>query len=180
MELQQYREIKQRLHDIGYGSEYEWCMNIKLCDNSIDFFFEYTWVVVNSGMKNQIAEKIYQRIIDVVGKGEPIASVFNHQGKVAAIEHMRENHQHEFEEYKLASDPVEHLGKLGWIGNITKYHLARNLGVDTIKPDRHLVRIAKLWNTTPHYLCQRLSEATGDRIGAVDVVIWRAANLGMI
>ena len=58
--------------------------------------------------------------------------------------------------------------------------LAKNLGVDCVKPDRHLVRIAKMYNTNPFDMCQKLSDLTGDSLNTVDTVIWRAANLRMI
>jgi hypothetical protein len=44
---------------------------------------------------------------------------------------------------------LEYLGSLPWIGAITKYHAARNFGVDCVKPDIHLTRLAALLRTTP-------------------------------
>ena len=75
---------------------------------------------------------------------------------------------------------MAYLESIPWIGGITKYHLAKNLGFDCCKPDRHLVRISKEYNTSPEELCKRISEATGDRVATVDLVIWRVANLGLI
>ena len=37
-----------------------------------------------------------------------------------------------------------------------KFHLARNLGLDFAKPDRHLQRIAQSYNTTPQELCEHI------------------------
>ena len=66
------------------------------------------------------------------------------------------------------------------MGDIIKYHWAKNLGVNCVKPDRHLKRIAKTFNTNPFDMCQKLSEITGDNLNTVDTVIWRSANLGLI
>ena len=88
-----------------------------------------------------------------------------------------------FAEYKALriDSRLEFLERLPWIGPITKFHLARNLGMDVCKPDRHLLRIAKAHHgTTPAALCGRLSRLSGDRIGVVDVVLWRAANLRLV
>jgi thermostable 8-oxoguanine DNA glycosylase len=52
--------------------------------------------------------------------------------------------------------------------------------MDFAKPDRHLVRIAKSYKLEVEEMCLNLSKQTGERIGVVDVVIWRAANLGFI
>ena len=49
-----------------------------------------------------------------------------------------------------------------------------------MKPDRHLVRIAEHYGTDCFTMCQKLSDEIGDRVGTVDYVIWRAANLKLI
>ena len=45
--------------------------------------------------------------------------------------------------------------------------------------DRHLTRLAAREGTTPAVLCDRLALATGDSRATVDIVLWRAANLGL-
>jgi len=69
---------------------------------------------------------------------------------------------------------------LPWIGPITKYYMAKNLGADVCKPDRHLTRIAGKYDMELEELCKKLSEESGDHISMVDNVIWRVANLGFI
>ncbi len=83
-----------------------------------------------------------------------------------------------FEKLQHSPCKIIYLGSLPFIGDITKYHLARNLGIDVAKPDRHLTRLAKIF----HYddvqeMCKYLSDKTGDRIGTVDVVLWRYCTL---
>lgn len=78
----------------------------------------------------------------------------------------------------LERQKVAYLRSLPWIGDITCWHLAKNYGHDVAKPDRHLVRIAG--DEGVHGLCARLARESGDRVATVDLVIWRAANLGMI
>jgi len=34
--------------------------------------------------------------------------------------------------------------------------------------------------SAPQELCERLAKATGDRIAVVDLVLWRACNLGLL
>ena len=64
------------------------------------------------------------------------------------------------------------------IGPITKFHLARNLGLDYAKPDRHLVKIALAFGySNVQAFCREASELTGDKIGLVDLVFWRFAVL---
>lgn len=185
MKVDTYLDLKQAIIDQGYADEIDWADDLKPCDSPLAFWVEYSWVVLNSGMKNQVARKIWDRILESLkenlGSSVPFASrVFGHKGKAKAIEEMWWARESRFYEYRKSDNKIEFLKSLPWIGDITKYHLAKNLGFDCCKPDRHLVRIAKSFNTTPEALCKRLSIETGDRVATVDLVIWRAANLGII
>jgi len=82
--------------------------------------------------------------------------------------------------YLVAADKVEFCASLPWIGNITKYHLAKNFGADVAKPDVHLQRLADREGTTAQALCERLAKATGYRAATVDVLLWRACANGII
>ena len=180
MHKKQYLNLKKLIALRGYDKEITWSQNLRPCTDSWNFFREFMWVVLNSGMKNQVAEKIHYRIWEALADGKPISSAFNHKGKVDAINTVMESHELYFNSYSLAVDKIEYLKTLPYIGDITKYHLAKNLGHDCCKPDRHLERIALSYNLTPKTLCMKLAKATGDRIATVDLVIWRSANLGLI
>lgn len=172
--------IPQRVIDAGFVHEVAWAENIQPVSDSWTFFVEYVWVVLNSAMKNQVARGIMERMRPLLATDEPIRSVFGHSGKAAAIEKMRSDRDEVFRKYLAAPDKMAFLESLPWIGGITRYHLAKNYGVDTLKPDRHLVRIAQRFATDPFTLCHRLADEARDRVGTVDLVIWRAANLGWI
>ncbi len=180
MTTSDFWQIYEALQQRGYTDEIDWSENLKLCNSADVFLSEYIWVIVNSGMKNQIARKIFERITTAIKSGVPINTVFGHKGKVKAICTVMSKTKQYFAEYQQAKDKLEYLITLPWIGPITKYHLAKNLGHDCVKPDRHLVRIARQHNTTCQELCQRLAKETGLRIATIDVVLWRAANLRMI
>jgi hypothetical protein len=176
----EYCKLKERLKTVGYDEEIQWAEDIKPCTDHHDFFNEYAWVVLNSGMKEQIARGIWGKILTAYSDGKHAADVFGHKGKATAIDVMRASSKMFFRRYSEAPDKMAFLQSLPWIGPITKYHLAKNLGFDCVKPDRHLVRIAAKEGKTPNELCQELRTLTGDRIAVIDTVIWRAANLGMI
>jgi len=74
---------------------------------------------------------------------------------------------------RTKQNPLEYLSTFPFIGPITKYHLARNLGFEFIKPDRHLVRLAEKFGLTPFELCNTIHEKTNRRLGTIDVVLWR-------
>ena len=175
-----YLDLKQAIIDKGYENDIQWAENIKKCDKAEDFVLQFIWVVCNSGMKNQIAEKIYERILKAICDKKDISEVFGHKGKVKAIKQIISWQNTIFQTYQEAEDKLAYCESLPWIGKITKYHLCKNLGENYIKPDRHLVRISSMYKTSPLQLCQKLSKIIGDNLHTVDVVLWRAANLGLI
>lgn len=177
---EKYLDLKQAVIDRGYQHDIEWAENVKQCTSSDAFFIEYVFVVCNSGMKAQIARQIFNRIIDAMKGRTSLWGAFKHPGKLGAIGYMFAVRISTFRQYRRAKDKLEFCKSLPWIGDITKYHLVKNLGIDCIKPDRHLVRIARTFGMDPFSMCQKLSEKLGDSLNTVDTVIWRAANLGMI
>lgn len=71
-------------------------------------------------------------------------------------------------------NPISALQELPYIGPITVWHLAKNLGVDTAKPDRHLARVSsKLGFPDVTSFCAAIASATGERVSIIDLIIWR-------
>ncbi len=180
MKPETYMDLKAKVIKAGYAEEVDWSDSIKPCASASKFLDEYIWVVINAGMKEQVARVIFRRLEEAMQEKIPLLEAFAHKGKVAAIEKMLKCYRLKFFEYQNAKHKLEYLESLPWIGKITKYHLAKNLGMDFVKPDRHLVRIAKGYQTTCVEMCRKLAEQTGDKLVTVDTVIWRAANLRMI
>jgi hypothetical protein len=176
--LGSYRFLRDRILELGYGHEIEWAQSVQPVSDPLVFWQEFSWVVINSGMKNQIAEQIWRKVRPAVEGGGSASEVFGHKGKAAAIDHVYANREKLLRQYLAALDKVQFLRELPWIGNITCWHLAKNYGHDVAKPDRHLARIAGAEGVNE--LCARLAAGSGDRIATVDLVIWRAANLGLI
>lgn len=180
MDTSQFISLRRRLCKIGYRSEIKWQRDLQPCDNSLDFRSETIWVILNSGMKEQIARLISSRIYEAIASGIDISSVFGHKGKVAAIKMVWEKSGDLFEAYTLAVDKIGYLKTIPYIGSITCWHLAKNLGQDCAKPDRHLVRIASQYGMTTNEMCTKLSHETGEKVSVVDIIIWRACNLGLL
>lgn len=180
MKAEKFKALITQLEEMGYANEIKWQRELQPCKDSVTFFGETCWVILNSGMKEQIARKIWERIQDAWAQGEDISKVFRHEGKVAALKLVKEKHASLFKMYLSAEDKIKFLQTIPYIGTITCYHLAKNLGHDCVKPDRHLVRIAEQYNTTPDELCEALSKETGEKKCVVDIVIWRACNLKLL
>lgn len=164
--------------DFIISEGFEW--EIDVVDNRcfedqtpLDFYWGYVYVVLNSGMKNQIAEKIMEKFY----KSKDLQDI-GHPEKRKAIEKARDEYVTWFADLKTAEDKISYLETLPWIGPITKYHLARNLGLDFCKPDRHLSRVSTEFGfKDPHEMCRFISEKLNIKIGTVDLIIWRYCNL---
>jgi len=180
MKLSEFLKLMGQVIEQGYGDEIEWQEGLMPCDNSFSFRDETIWVILNSGMKEQIARMISDRIKKAIGEYRDISEAFNHKGKVAAIKLVMQKHGELFTEYRKSENKIEFLQTIPYIGKITCWHLAKNLGEDCVKPDRHLVRIGEMYGMTPDGLCKKLSEESGFKKCTVDIILWRSANLKLI
>ena len=126
MNKEQYLDLKKALIKAGYLEEISEIETMGPPKDALDFFKKYSFVVVNSGMKNQVAKNTWEKIIKALDKKRPVSSVFGHSAKSEAIQKAWENRQELFQEY--LSQPrnklLDWLEKLSWIGPTTKYHLA--------------------------------------------------------
>lgn len=157
-----------------------WSETITPPSNPEDFAVEAIWIICNSGMKATIARQIEGRVLAAIKSGRSIHEAFGHKGKAAAMETIWSERQRFFNEFNNATDKLSYLETMPWIGKITKYHLAKNYGVDCAKPDIHLQRLADRENTSVHEMCARLATETGYRIATIDVILWRACATGLI
>lgn len=182
--------------ECGFAPEIEWQSSVSLEYLTEDSFLqEYAWVVIASGMREAIVRKKFSQISECFygwKSAELIAQnagacvqsamlVFRHEKKLQALASTaRQIANVGFESFKtrLASDPLETLRGLGYIGPVTQYHLAKNVGIDVAKPDRHLVRISNLFGfSSVQDFCLAVANGTESKVAVVDLVFWRFATL---
>jgi hypothetical protein len=186
MELEIYQSIKADVIRAGYADEIKWSENIRPPDNAADLVSQYIWICLCSGMKYTVARQIEARVFDALHNGKriypPVPAIFRHTGKCRAIQDAWDRRDELFAEFsKVKGDPqktMDFIVSLPYTkGKIIRWHFAKNIGMDVAKPDRHLVRIAARYKTTPAELCRKLSIESGDRIATVDLVIWRSCEM---
>jgi hypothetical protein len=73
--------------------------------------------------------------------------------------------------------PLVAFQSLPFIGPVTAHHLAKNLGIATAKPDRHLVRLAtSMGFCDVQELCKTIGDVVGEPIHVIDLILWRYAE----
>jgi hypothetical protein len=106
---------------------------------------------------------------------------FNHYQKIKAIiEIAKKIAEVGFDDSlkSLETRGISYIKEFPFMGPATSHHLAKNIGFDVAKPDRHLLRVANTAGyTTPDELCLDLSKIVDDDIRTIDLVIWRYATL---
>lgn len=166
------------------------------------FFLEYVWVVHATGFNAGVVGRMMPRLLAAYGHWSALARkeehevlrdvlpVCNNPGKAKAVRRgaklLRDGvDAHGWERFRDEdlSSP-EKLRRFPYIGPVTCFHLARNIGLlEFVKPDLHLVRMAGAWAfEDPVAMCGRIRdrhlEETGERLplGIVDLVLWYAAS----
>ena len=191
-----YLLVKQIVCDEGYGPEISWQLKVNFDSlNESTFLKELAWVILSSGIKEQVIRKIFEKITFCFFNWESIQmivdnkqqchynaiKIFNNERKISAIiQSAQKINDISFNELKkmIKKKPIETLQSFPYIGDVTAYHLAKNIGICIAKPDRHLVRIADTegYDDVQEF-CRDVSMVSGDSIPVVDVVFWRFANL---
>ena len=191
-----YMQMKETVIRAGFASEIDWQDNIQLSHISErDFLREAAWVILSSGMRETVIRQKFPDISEafyfwhnakkIVKNSEECLicalAIFGHKKKLNAIVTIAENIvSRGFRIFKtrIRNEGVEFIKALPFMGPATSYHLAKNIGLDVVKPDRHLLRAAcAAGYETPRLLCEDISTANGDRLSVVDLVIWRFATL---
>ncbi len=191
-----YLTMRERVIRAGFAWEIDWQDSRSLSRlTESEFLAESAWVILSSGMRESVVRRCYEGVSQAfvdwfsasviaarrVQCEEEALQVFNHLGKVRAIGTLCERVAKCGFRSILKSIQVENISFLqtfDFIGPITSFHLAKNLGLDVVKPDRHLVRMASVARCScPEELCRTIAEITGDKLSVVDLVLWRYATL---
>jgi hypothetical protein len=190
-----YLLAKQRVIGSGFEHEIAWQETVSAENVTPTFFVrEAAWVVLCAGMRESVIRGRFVRLGDAFENWVPqrIAGnrrgcraralrVFNHVAKIDAIVNIAVAVQDEGVDVFLHGID-EHgpafLTRLPFIGDVTCYHLAKNLGFATAKPDRHLQRIAAAFGFPgAQQLCEALAEVLAEPVQVVDIVLWRFATI---
>ena len=152
-----------------------------------EFLEQYCWVVFASGFDGSILEKRFGKISKVFQDFEPadVAGMkpvkvenlpIRHKSKADGfLKGAKMIHEEGWKNFKarVAAGGIDVLTELPYIAKKTKYHLAKNIGLeDTAKPDVHLMRCAEECSATVDELVSFLADEYGMTKHKVDAVLW--------
>lgn len=153
------------------------------------FFKQYVHVVLCSYWKEQYARREWDRYFE---SGGDLSCISNARKRHAVLT-VRMGYEEYFDGVLAAEDKFAYLETMPLIGPVTCRHLARNIGIDCVKPDRHMNRLAAEFgygasNKVPEQIkittkmCQDIQDDIGgaEYLGVIDVALWRACNLGWL
>jgi len=164
-----------------YKGEAEWCQSVSWRDQTpITFIQQYVWVVLCAAFKEQVARKIETAFWNAINCKHPDPfSFIKHPNKRKAIAVVMANTTKIFEDLKESADKLAYIRTLPYMGPALSCHLARDLGLDVVKPDIWLVRLAVQWGyPDPLALCLDIQRWRPElRIGTIDIILWRYCNL---
>ncbi len=160
-----------------------------------DLAREFVFVLLNSGMSSKVIDKVWPEFRRILGDFKNLDNIvrgrrhlepkllilFGNKKKVDGIFKgldIIKQLPFEYFRYKIVSNGIHELERLPFIGPVTVYHLAKNLGIQVAKPDRHLVRIAEASGFDDvQDFCNHVSSLTGDKVAVVDIVLWHWASI---
>ena len=191
-----YLDIKKFVMDAGYANEVDWQDELAFEHISeSDFLREAGWVVLSSGFRESVVRRRFPLVSeaflqwrsakDIEKSRERCESTafvaFRNRRKIGAIGAIVSKVASEgFGPLRTAISRrgVEEIMDLPFMGPVTAYHLAKNIGMDVVKPDRHLERMAlTLGHDSAADMCREIAHLVGDRLGVVDLVLWRFSIL---
>jgi endonuclease III len=190
--LTTFADAEAYVERAGLMSEVEWQSNRRFSDfTETDLLREAAWVILCTCFREEIVRQVFDHVSlsfcdwessEAIIASAPVcrhtalASFRNGRKLDAIVLIARQIHEAGFESLKsrIIKDPVRELSALPYIGPVTAWHLAKNLGFDAAKPDRHLVRLCnRLGFVDAHELCGAVAAVTGRTVAVVDIVLWR-------
>jgi hypothetical protein len=162
-----------------------------------DLLRELAWVILCSGFRERIVRRIFSKIslcffdwtsaATIADNAEICVAtaldVFRSRRKITAIAQaakLIESIGFDSVRREALATPIFALQRFPFIGKITSLHLAKNLGFNVSKPDRHLQRLSRRHGYSDvQEFCMALSSASGESVRNIDTLLWRISEMGL-
>ena len=175
MDAPRFDQLISCLRHAGFADDdIAWSEGVTEPTTPESFAFEIVSVICYAGLRHSVAAGVYCRVVEALREGVGAEAVLDDTVKAVSINTVWTDRETLFEGYLVATNKVEFCSRLPSINDISKFHLAKNLGADVAKPDAHLTRLAKGHDESVQALCDRLAAGSGLRSATVDLLLWRA------
>ncbi|MDD5713018.1 MAG: hypothetical protein PHY31_09735, partial [Smithellaceae bacterium] len=191
-----YMTAKEKVIRAGYADEIDWQDEVKFKDlNEPTFLREAAWVVLSAGFREAVVRKRFGQISSAFLNWSDSRSILSKreecrydallafgnrrkiEGILKIVERVATDGIDDIID-QVAARGIEFIKELPFMGPITARHLAKNLGIMLVKPDRHLSRIAnRTGYESADAMCQTIADVVGDSVAVIDIVLWRYATL---
>lgn len=172
--------------------EIKWQRNVSFSEfDESQLLRESAWVILCSGFRETVVRRHFDYIslafcdwesAEAIVDSYPSCKIsalaaFKNEAKIQAIVGVAQRIKEvgfSLLRTLIIANPIEELSRMPYVGNITVWHLAKNLGMDVAKHDRHLARVSmKLGFGDAHKLCESLAGMVGEQARVIDLAIWR-------
>jgi endonuclease III len=176
-----------------YAAEIEWQRS--QCINAFDestLLRESAWVILCGGFREETVRRIFDYISLCFCDWESAEAIVHSSERCLKAAYSGFRNTRKLEaiveisnilvetgfgplKERILADPVNELRRLPHIGPITSVHLAKNLGLQIAKPDRHLLRVSRSlgFGDDVGKLCSTIAQHTGEKVSVVDLILWR-------
>ena len=191
-----YLLAKESVIRRGFSDEIDWQYDRDIREVNVpSFLAEYAWVVLCCGMRERTVRSVFGGIVTAFQQWRLDAilaesvercmnnalKTFANPAKIGAIGEVASalaNGAIVVEDIVFGDAPLRELQQLPFVGPVTVYHLAKNLGLNVCKPDRHLVRLARAFEfATVDELCNAIASSLDEKLSVVDIVLWRYLSI---
>jgi hypothetical protein len=191
-----YLHARSYVIKAGFAAEIDWQESLCLARvTEAEFLRESAWTVLCCGMREAVVRRCFPAFsaafhnwtsaTAITESSETCQrnalAVFRHPGKIESVLQIADYARTvgiTFILEQLTQHGPAFLERFPYIGPVTSRHLAKNLGMDVAKPDRHMVRIAEaLGYISVDTLCLDIARVTEHPVSVVDLVFWRYATL---
>ncbi|MCC7004141.1 MAG: hypothetical protein IT357_18445 [Gemmatimonadaceae bacterium] len=191
-----YLQAKREVLAAGFFQEIEeYARRREFVRSDEEMMREAAWVILSSGMRESVIRARFNRVCEAFLHFSDAAkilqhrtrvrrnalSAFGHRGKIDAIldfvQFVSVNGGEALRKGVREEGPA-FLVQFDYLGPATSAHLAKNLGWDGPKADRHLVRIAEAMGfKAVESLVSAIALHVDDASAVIDLVLWRFATV---
>jgi hypothetical protein len=126
-------ETSSDFWNTSFGGAYD--QDVSAPETADDFARSVIATICHASVTSSVGRRTFERCMRSLAFGSTARVGFRHPGKASAIDQIWREREQLFHDYMASTDKLRFLSTLPWIGPVTKYSLARRLGLEA--PEAH-------------------------------------------